>query len=391
MTDNSSINRQASAWVAKLHGQYSQEDLQRFRHWMAQSPAHQAEMKSVATLWGELDILTELAVPSPQKAANQSMSASILAGFGRLFTQPTYSNHSSQYRTPAIAFASVVFIAVISVTAMLGLDRNHYSTDIGDQQMITLNDGSTVLLNTNSEIRVEYHDEGRDIQLLQGQAHFDVMPNKSLPFTVYAGEGQVRAVGTAFSVYLQPEVLEVMVTEGVIELSTLKAADLDRELDRDLSKGLSKELNEEPNQEENGESSPQPNNSNKPQAPKQATKLSLVEAGQNVQLDQRSQTIQSLETIEASVLVQKLAWHQGLLRFSGDPLETVVAEVSRYTELKITIQDPTIRNLRIGGFFKVGETDKMLQALETSFGIRVQRLDNNIVHLTAAAAGPGEH
>ena len=356
MTDNSSINRQACAWVAKLHGQYSEEDLQRFRHWMAQSTAHQAEMKSVATLWGELDILTELAVPSTAKGATQSVWTKFTAGFGALFTQPTY-------RSASIAFSTVLVITVISVTAILGFDRNHYSTDIGEQQMVTLNDGSTVLLNTNSEIRVEYHNAGRDIQLLRGQAHFDVMPNKALPFTVYAGEGQVRAVGTAFSVYLQPQVLEVMVTEGVIELSALTTPQAD----------------------------PQADSVDQAKAPKLVTKLSLVEAGQNAQLDQYSQTLQSLETVEASDIIQKIAWHQGLLRFSGDSLETVVAEVSRYTELQIIIRDPAIRHLRIGGFFKVGETDKMLQALEKSFGIKVERLGNNVVHLTAAAVGQGEH
>ena len=102
-------------------------------------------------------------------------------------------------------------------------------------------------------------------------------------------------------------------------------------------------------------------------------------------MDQDTSSIDSIEVIDAPEIVQKLAWHQGLLRFSGDPLEDVVAEISRYTDLSIVILDPEIRDLRIGGFFKVGETEKMFQALETSFGVRVQRKGKNVVLLAAAS------
>ena len=73
---------------------------------------------------------------------------------------------------------------------------------------------------------------------------------------------------------------------------------------------------------------------------------------------------------------------KGLLKFSGDPLEKVIQEVSRYTSLSIVILDPELRDLRVGGFFEVGETQKMLEALETGFGVQTERIDENLIHLS---------
>ena len=349
MNATTSINQQACAWIAKLHGEPSAKDLQNFRAWMAQSPAHKTEVRQLAKLWGELDVLTELAVVQ-EPLSTQSTSARLFDKVAALIKLPNWNR-------PLAAMVTATLVAVLALPIIIDINKTTYSTDIGEQELITLRDGSTVLLNTNSSIRVDYSLETRNISLLSGQAHFEVTKDNSRPFNVYAGKGLVRAVGTAFSVYLQPDIIEVTVTEGTIELSAVAPA-------------------------------PAPTNQpeTEPTAPsKTITKLSLVTAGQNATMDQDTSSIDSIEVIDAPEIVQKLAWHQGLLRFSGDPLEDVVAEISRYTDLSIVILDPEIRDLRIGGFFKVGETEKMFQALETSFGVRVERKGKNVALLAAAS------
>ena len=170
------IQQQACAWIAKLNGEPSSQDLQQFRAWMAANPAHRSQIRDLAKLWGELDILTELAVvnlPQPSLAANlrQRVSNSIYQLF----------------QTPAKPAAALALVLAVTLSAILSLDRNQYSTGVGEQQLVTLQDGSTALLNTNSQIRVEYSDQTRNIILVKGQAHFDVMPNPNQPFNVYAG------------------------------------------------------------------------------------------------------------------------------------------------------------------------------------------------------------
>jgi transmembrane sensor len=73
-----------------------------------------------------------------------------------------------------------------------------------------------------------------------------------------------------------------------------------------------------------------------------------------------------------------------MLVFNGETLPNVVADVSRYTDVQIEIADPTLNNLKVGGYFKVGEIDPMLEALESSFGVRVERVDDKHVRLSAA-------
>ena len=70
-----------------------------------------------------------------------------------------------------------------------------------------------------------------------------------------------------------------------------------------------------------------------------------------------------------------------MLLFAGEPLSEVIAEVNRYTSIDIKIIDAQIADIRIGGHFKVDETDAMIQALEMSFGIQVTSPSDNTVHL----------
>ena len=118
--------------------------------------------------------------------------------------------------------------------------------------------------------------------------------------------------------------------------------------------------------------------------------LGTLSAGQVAMIRNPEETL--VESIPLTIvaplqrreLEERLAWRDGILTFSGDPLEEVVREIGRYTTVSIEIPDPAIRQLRIGGRFPVGETEAMLSALETNFHLRVTRLGHNRVILTAA-------
>lgn len=224
-----------------------------------------------------------------------------------------------------------------------------YSSVVGEQKTVTLADGSEVILNTGSQIEVLYSENARNIRLVRGEALFDVAKNKERPFVVYAGTGAVRAVGTAFAVQLHHENVEVTVTEGLVELSSYTAP----------KASLVDELLE-------GDS---------PQA------LANLAAGQTAKF---SNVIETLETVEQDKIDQKLSWRSGILMLDGTTLEDVVKDVGRYTLLEFIIADAKIRDLRISGYFKTGETDVLLNTLESSFNIKVERTDNGIVYLSSA-------
>lgn len=372
------ISEEASIWIARLNGYDADEqaaleqDRIALKAWMAQSPAHAAELKAMASLWGELNVLTELAAVSPALQQSWSLARGWQSLVGGVTSSMGNTLNALFNGSGKVAFASVALLAVIAISVLQtgsfsGVAPQVYMTAVGEQREVVLDDGSILLVNTNSHVTVDYKKNGRYIYLSQGQVHFDVAHNPERPFKVYAGNGMVRAVGTAFTVYRQEQGLEVTVTEGRVELNSLTAAiNLPNvTVVDDGEPVLSSLLSEQ-------------------DIPAVREILAVVKAGQNVQLNQVSQAIDSLASMSDDVLAEKIAWHTGMLRFSGEPLQQVIDEVGRYTPINIEITDPALSELRVGGFFKVGETDKMFEALSTHFGVHVEHINSTHVQLSLA-------
>jgi transmembrane sensor len=376
--DRNAIAEEAGAWLVKLDRDQapSAEELDDLREWMQRSPVHREELNSLAALWDKMNVLTELAVPL-EKPQTQSTSTQaeqgartktgFFEGFGRL----------------GFATAAIVLVFTIVFTAWTRPDpitttNGLYATAVGQQQETVLADGSVVLLNTNSQINVEYGALYRDVHLLQGEAHFTVAKNAGLPFRVFAGNGRVQAVGTAFSVYLKNNAVDVTVTEGSVALASLL-----------MPEGLA--IQNKPTQDGPATTAVDRLDSNITSSNVYSEDLGTLKAGQSTTIrsivdDQISQTstLDIIQTVDDQEMTKRLSWRQGLLTFAGDPLEQVVDEISRYTTVSIEITDPAVRAIKIGGQFPVGETDAMLDALEANFGLHVTRMGQDHVLLSAA-------
>jgi transmembrane sensor len=332
LPERKELAEEAAQWLIRLDADAppSQDELRALGEWLHRSPAHREELESMAALWGRMNILTELAVPLVQPAWRRA--GVLLAALATL----------------------VILIGVVIVQSRtpnpLHETNGLYATAVGQQSVKDLADGSQVMLNTNTQIKVEYGETYRNIYLLQGEALFTVAKNPQRPFRVYAGSGLIEAVGTAFSVYLKGAQIDVAVTEGRVALASIDA----------------------------------------PRASTQS--LGVVSAGEVATI--RSPTtdpaadgvavLQELEPIPPQALAQRLAWQNGVVMFSGETLENVVKELGRYTTMSIEIPDETIRSMRVGGRFPVGETEAMLAALETNFNLRVIRVSHNRVVLAPA-------
>ena len=215
--DRKAIEEEAAAWLIKLDGDRapSAEELASLREWLERSPVHREQLGVLADIWGKMNVLTELAVPlgHAEGRANRSFIESL--------------RHAIPQVGRAGFVTAVIFIGIgVAATFWLRPDpffssNGFYATAVGQQQPTTLADGSVVLLNTNSQIKVDYNNEYRNIRLLQGEAHFTVAKSAARPFRVYAGNGRVQAVGTAFSVYLKDNTVDVTVTEGKVSLATV--------------------------------------------------------------------------------------------------------------------------------------------------------------------------
>ncbi|MBT5292988.1 MAG: DUF4880 domain-containing protein [Cellvibrionales bacterium] len=367
-----SVQAQASAWLAKLdNDKPSNQDLQAFKRWVNTDEAHIAAFKKVAAAWDELNILTRLPLLLEQKALQHK--------------EQSKKDNADEQAVPKFgigiySFRHVAVAATLVMGLMLGLQQYFsspqqatYWTAVGEQKTITLPDNSVVQLNTNSRIQFDYQGEVRAVYLHQGEAHFSVAKNPERPFEVYAGTGLVRAIGTAFSVALNDnsDEINVLVTEGVVEIAP--------EIAPEITSGIAPEIDSTAIGL-HAEKADDVSSGAQVLAEKPVNKNQRVSAGSAAVFD--SEEVRTIEKIEAAEMLQLLAWQQGLLIFSGEPLEDVVAEISRYTDTKIIIKSEEARALRIGGQFNVADTRAIFSALEKGFGLKADYATNNLVYLS---------
>lgn len=353
--DEAMIEREAVEWLVRMDGDepLTQAERDQLRDWMGSSESNRRRLITLAGLWEKMNVLTDLAIPMDQ-------------------ARPAIRSHPARSRRWPVYAVAATAILGIAATFFLALrpdplrtTNGFYATAIGEQATIHLADTTVVKLNTDTQIKIDYGEQGRDVYLLKGEAHFVVASNKAIPFQVYAGPGQVRAVGTAFSVYLNGNGVDVIVTEGRVALGAVSVPE-DPPGDQPPRVGL-------------GEVAKTP-----------IENLGELAAGQfasivsEVRDDARTiPLLQNVHDIDRRVMDRKLAWTGGVLIFAGDPLEKVVEEISRYTTVDIEFSDPNIGAIRIGGRFPVGETDMMFEALESTFGLEVTRLSQDRVLLSA--------
>lgn len=246
--------------------------------------------------------------------------------------------HRRRWRLPALAAtaaASLLALVLWRVPLPLRDDVQTYQTSVGERSSVMLADGSEVTLNTGSRVRVSYSEAQRRIDLLEGEALFDVAPNKARPFVVYAGERSITALGTSFNVRMptRDEPLRVTLLEGHVAIDPTSAA-----------------------------------------APAEHRELKPGE-----RLVAVPGAIAAVERVDAT---RETAWRDGRLIVENVDLAELVRESNRYSKVKLVIGDPQLAKLKVGGVFKVGRPLGIAENLSAYLPVQ-HRVDGDRVVLLA--------
>jgi len=335
------IEAEAAAWVARFDaGNVSAKNQAAFQEWLNRSALHGQAIAEYGNLWSEFDALRLL---TDTDKAGREVSARD--------NRPTMLKRVR----PWLAACAAVVIVVAGGAALLFQPKpqkpakaeNHppaklfYETAIGDQKKVALADGSSVLLNTNSRLDVDFSGKRREVQMTRGEAYFEVVHDKTRPFTVYANNYVVRDIGTAFDVHLsETGLVEVGVTRGSVEVMPAKGA-------HDFGAAKSPDV---------------------------------VVAGHNIVLGQK---IERAKAVSGADMRRKLAWRQGELIYTGQPLKEVLADISRYSDIKIELMDPALENMPVGGAFRTDQIEAIFAALENNFGLHAEWIDAQHVRFTS--------
>ncbi|MFM9955055.1 MAG: FecR family protein, partial [Opitutaceae bacterium] len=206
--EDSALRATAAQWTIRRDRGLSATESIDYELWLAADLRHAAAMQRSSAAWSLLDRI-------PEKAA-----APVLATATR---RRSFWRRSVVLASLATAAAAALALVAVRFTRSSALPSPDLAATTANApaagpRQLTLSDGTVVQLNTGGEVIEQFTPAERRVLLSHGEAHFAVTKNPARPFVVQAGNVDVRAVGTAFNVHLKAATVDVLVTEGVVEL-----------------------------------------------------------------------------------------------------------------------------------------------------------------------------
>jgi transmembrane sensor len=332
---NTQIYEEASDWLVKHRtGELGEADRVAFDSWLRTSPAHVRAYLEMSEIWEDaaaLDPATSASVD--ELIARGQGEGNVVALSPKVADRGAVTDARTAWKVPArLLLAAAVAVVCVGGGVFAWLNRAPvYSTGVGEQRSLTLEDGSTVTLDTRTRIRVRFSARERDIELLEGQALFRVAKNDRQPFVVQSDAAAVRVVGTEFDMYRQRAGVTVTVLEGRVAVTS---------------------------------SSEQ----------RRADDAVLVPAGQQVAvLGSAAVTPSAIADVAAAT-----AWTQRRLIFESTPLSAVVEEFNRYNTRRLVIAAPRLSSFHVSGVFSSTDPTLLVQFLRMQAEIAVRESDHEI-------------
>jgi transmembrane sensor len=226
-------------------------------------------------------------------------------------------------------------------------------------------DGSTITLDSQSEVRVRYTRNGRDLTLTRGQARFEVAHDVERPFSVVAGGQKVVATGTVFNVDLLGSKVLVTLIEGRVVV---------------LPQGLGV-----PALESNAEGlMARSTGDAERSAPGAVAQRSPRMRGRGVELLAGERLVASpveAPLVERVNVERATAWQNGDLIFDNEALASVITRVNRYTRARIELTDASTAELKISGVFHTGDVDGFVSTISSYLPVRVVDANDRFIRI----------
>lgn len=313
----------AAEWVLRLDRGLTPEEQDAYSQWLAADPRHGAALAEARWSWDELDRLAGI-----QDSVHALPDPDLLRPRRRVTVRRFWP--AALGLAAAAAFAVVVWWPRATPEPVAPARAPSYALAAPIEER-SLEDGSVVALNRGAVIEVVFTPTERRVHLVRGEANFAVAKQPARPFIVQAGGVDVRAVGTAFNVRLEPKSVEVLVTEGRVQVTPPVAARV------------------------------------------AAAPVPFVEAGQRtiVPLDD-SATLPRVAAVSADETARALAWQPRLLDFTDEPLGGIVAEFNRRNPVRLVLADPSLTALRLTVTFRSDNVEAFVRLMESDFGMRAE-------------------
>lgn len=320
------IAAEAAVWIARLHGPSRTKKMEHeFRAWQASAATHREAFERCTDAWEDIPRI------------------GLATAYESLASQRTAPVHSSGGRREAAwrwitASAVAGAVAVAAVLLLYWRGANEYDTNVGEQRLVVLDDGSRVLLNTDTQFHVDFASAQRTVEVRSGEAFFEVAKDARRPFVVRIAGSEVVAVGTAFSVRYAPgphaaDELAVTLVEGQVNVRPAfgKAGDA--------------------------------------LAPEHPVSM---KAGDRLVLDRSSRNAASavVASLDRPDVDRVMAWKRSETVFDDTSLADAVAEMNRYNRTPIVLLDGLAStNLRVSGLYRTSDSAGFASAVAALHGL----------------------
>ncbi len=320
--EDDALETAAAEWLVERDAGFAPGRAAAFAAWRAADPRHAA---AFARTEAALALLADLPAVREPLAARLAAEAPVVRRVA--------------FRPPVWAAGLAAALVVATAGWWLrpaGPATQHYATAATRQQQVALVDGSVVNLNVNTDVQVALTLHERRVTLAAGEAHFAVAPDTARPFIVTAGEVSVRAVGTAFTVRLGDQGVEVLVTEGKVEVTRAGAGAA--------------------------------------AVPALPAAYPLLVAGERTRIGPAgAPAAAAVERVAAEDLQQAARWHSRIMTFTDLPLRDAVALFNRRNAQQLVLADPALGARKIGGAFAADQVEAFVRLLAQDGDVVVVR------------------
>jgi transmembrane sensor len=329
----------AATWVGRLDSGLTPEEEAELQGWRAADPRHEAAFDRFQEMW------SALGRPRRTGAAPE------------LTRELTALARRQRRRRFAVAGAGVAVLLAASASwwshlaAFLPAGSSAPQVVLLIPERRALPDGSTIDYPAGAVISIDYSDDVRRVVLSRGEGLFQVANNPARPFVVEAAGVEVRALGTAFSIQIGREAVDVLVTEGTVSVERPRAA----------TGGAT--------------SSIQPN---------PASEAAVLSVGQKAIVPLSAGSAGAVTAVDAAEIAARLAWRSPRVEFSGAPFADVVAVINRHNRTQFIIDDPTLGQVPMSGLFRADDPETFLRMIEAGLGVKAEHRSPGQIHLRKA-------
>lgn len=307
------LDAEAAAWLARLYAEPAGAAQPALDAWLAEDPAHAAAFDRARAVWALLP-----------RAASHGQDLSL--GLGETHAPPRPLRRPPVWRAAAALAAGLSLLIGAGVLWRSMHDADGYATRLGEQQVATLQDGSRIALNTDTQLDVRFDAGRRRIELDKGEAMFEVAHDPERPFVVVAGDTRITAIGTVFTVRRTRDDVVVTLIKGKVAVSQAR-----------------------------------------PRADGSEAALVMLRPGEKLTEPANGPARVEPESVEVAT-----AWRRGQTVFRDTPLGSAVTELNRYGGPPIVVDDPRLAALPVSGVFATNAAD-FAEAIAALYGLRLEK------------------